>query len=117
MKKIVLVVDNGVIALEIKKSLENRGYLVPFITSTLKEFLKTTCEMDLVIIDMDFIKMNRIDEVKVPIIFLTSQSEWEVSESEISTLKVTYEYLFKPFSEDELLAKTRQILQVKSKDS
>lgn len=116
MVEIVLVVDNAIIALEIKKNLESEGYLVPFITSTLKELLKAVYEMDLVIIDMDFIPINRISEVKAPIIFLTSQSELEI-QNEISTLQVTYEYLFKPFTEEELLQKTRQILQLKSKNS
>ncbi|HEY0195976.1 MAG TPA: hypothetical protein VGC02_00235 [Methanobacterium sp.] len=115
MEKIVLMVDNAIIALEIKNNLESSGYLVPFIASTLKEFLKVDCEMDLVIIDMDFIPINRISEVEVPIIFLTSQSESEI-QNKISTLQVTYECLFKPFTEEELLQKTRQILQLKSKN-
>ncbi len=117
MREIVLVVDNAIIALEIKKDLESKGYLVPFITSTLKEMLELQYEMDLVIIDMDFISMSRIGEVEAPIIFLTSQSEAEISHHEISTLPVAYDFLFKPFTEEELLDKTSQILSVEIKNS
>ncbi len=77
MKKIVLVVDNVIIAMVIKKNLESNGYLVPFITNTFKEMLDADYEMDLVIIDMDFISLDQIEEVQIPIIFLTSQSECE----------------------------------------
>jgi len=55
VNNIVLVVDNVIIAMVIKKNLESNGYLVPFITNTLKEMLEADYEMDLVIIDMDFI--------------------------------------------------------------
>jgi len=61
--------------------------------------------MDLVIIDMDFISMDQIEEVQIPIIFLTSQSECEIGQDEISTLQVTYDFLCKPFTEEELLEK------------
>jgi DNA-binding response OmpR family regulator len=110
VKNIVLVVDNVIIAMVIKKNLESNGYLVPFITNTLKEMLEADYEMDLVIIDMDFISLDQIEEVQIPIIFLTSQSECEIGQDEISTLQVTYDFLYKPFTDDELLDKTRQIL-------
>ena len=110
MKKIVLVVDNVIIAMVIKKNLESNGYLVPFITNTFKEMLDADYEMDLVIIDMDFISLDQIEEVQIPIIFLTSQSECEIGQDEISTLQVNYDFLYKPFTDDELLDKTRQIL-------
>ena len=103
MRKIVLVMDNVIIAMMIRNNLVNNGYLVPFITNTLKEALDTDY-------DMDFISMDRLDEVRVPIIFLTSQSEWEISQEETSTLEVTYDFLCKPFTEEELLYKTRKIL-------
>jgi len=67
--------------------------------------LETDYEMDLVIIDMDFISMDQIEEVQIPIIFLTSQSECEIGQDEISTLQVTYDFLCKPFTEEELLEK------------
>ncbi|HOI71045.1 MAG TPA: response regulator [Methanobacterium sp.] len=110
MRKIVLVMDNVIIAMMIRNNLVNNGYLVPFITNTLKEALDTDYEMELIIFDMDFISMDRLDEVRVPIIFLTSQSEWEISQEETSTLEVTYDFLCKPFTEEELLYKTRKIL-------
>lgn len=117
MKEIVLVVDNAIIALEIKKNLESEGYLVPLITSTLKELLEISYQIDLVIIDMDFISLSGIGEVEAPIIFLTSQSEARISQDEISTLQVTYDFLYKPFTEEEVLEKTSQILQEESENS
>ncbi len=100
----------------IKRNLESNGYLVPFITNTLNEVLDGDYDMDLVIIDLDFIPMVRIEEVQVPIIFLTSQSEWEISQGEISNLHVTYDFLCKPFTDDEVLHKTMQMLPLESKN-
>jgi len=117
VNNIVLVVDNVIIAMVIKKNLESNGYLVPFITNTLKEMLEADYEMDLVIIDMDFISLDQIEEVQIPIIFLTSQSECEIGQDEISTLQVTYDFLYKPITEEELLEKTNHILQVKTNNS
>lgn len=117
MKEIALVVDNVIIAMVIKRNLEINGYLVPLITNTLKEALEGDYDMDLLIIDGDFIPMDRIDEVQVPIIFLTSQSEREISHGEISTLQVTCDFLYKPFTDDEVLHKTSKILTVESKNS
>lgn len=111
MKKVVLVVDNAIIALEIGKNLENEGYLVPLVANTLKEVFKEACDMDLMIMDVDFIPTPRIGEVKSPILFLSSVRESEISKREISTLEVTYDFLYKPFTREQLLDKTRQILE------
>ena len=110
MKKIVLVVDNAIIAQEIKMNLENCGYLVPLISKTLKEILEIDFGIDLVIFDLDFISLEKIEEVKNPIIFLSSIDESQLSNYEISTLEVTYDFLYKPFTKKELLSKTHQIL-------
>lgn len=110
MKEIVLVMDNAIIALGIKGDLENKGYLIPLIANTLEEVLKESYEMDLMIIDLDFISTGRIMEVKAPIIFLSSLDESEISLAEISTLQVTYDFLYKPFTKEELLHKTSKIL-------
>ncbi len=110
MRKIVLVMDNVIIAMMIRNNLVNNGYLVPFITNTLKEALDTDYEMELIIFDMDFISMDRLDEVRVPIIFLTSQSEWEISQEEHPPWRLPMISYYKPFTEEELLYKTRKIL-------
>ncbi len=117
MKKIVLVVNNGIIALEIKKHLENRGYLVPLISYTLKKAVKEAYDMDLIIFDIDFISTEHLSEVKVPIIFLSSIDESEISTNNISSLQVTYDFLYKPFNKEELINKTRRMLSPKNKNS
>jgi DNA-binding response OmpR family regulator len=117
VKKIVLVVDSAIIALEISRTLKNKGYLVSLITNTLKKVLKEAYDLDLVIIDIDFIPTDQIDEVKAPIMFLTSQHESDININEISSLQVTYDFLYKPFTEEELLHKTRQILLANPKNS
>ena len=116
MKKIVLVMDSAIIAMEIKKNLENEGYLVPFIKNTLIEVLKKDYDMDLMILDMDFVPIRQIREIKSPIIFLSSKKEPETSYN-ISGLEVTYDFLYKPFTEDELIIKTNQILEHDNKNS
>lgn len=110
MKRIVLVVDNAIIAMETKSNLENEGYLVPLVAYTLGKALDEAGDMDLMIMDKDFIPTERMEEVKVPIIFLSSMSESEIS-LEISNLQVPCEFLYKPFTPEELLHKTRQILK------
>lgn len=109
VKEIVLVVDNAIIAMGIKGDLENKGYLVPLIANTLEEVLKESYEMDLMIMDIDFISTERIVEVEAPIIFLSSVHE-SLFPPEISTLQVTYDFLYKPFTKEELLHKTGKIL-------
>lgn len=108
VKKIVIVVEDAIIALEIKRNLEDKGYLILFITNTLKKVLDSDYNMDLLIVDLDYIPIHRIGEIKDPIIFLTSQDK---NSTDISTLQVTYEFLFKPFNGEQLLYKTGQILK------
>lgn len=117
MKKIVLVMDSAIIAMEIRKNLENEGYLVPFIKNTLMSVLDEAYDMDLMILDMDFVSLDRIVQVKSPIIFLSSKKESEISSGEISGLSVTYDFLYKPFTEKELLIKTSQILSNEDENS
>lgn len=110
MKKIVLVMDSAIIAMEIKRNLESVGYLVPFIKNTLIDLLDEVYDMDLMILDMDFVPLDNIGEVKSPIIFLSSKRESEISYGDVSGVEVTYDFLYKPFTEEELLFKTGQIL-------
>ena len=102
--------DSAIIAMEIKKNLESEGYLVPFIKNTLIEMLNEAYDMDLMILDMDFVPIAEIGSVNSPIIFLSSKRESEISRGELSGVEVTYDFLYKPFSEEELLLKTGQIL-------
>lgn len=110
MKKIILILDNAIIGLEIKKSLETHGYLVPFIKSTLTDILNESYQMDLVILDLDFIPINQIEELKKPVIFLSSEDESKIS-NQLSGLEITYDFLYKPFTGKELLIKTHEILK------
>jgi DNA-binding response OmpR family regulator len=105
------VVDNAIISQEIKMDLENNGYLVPLICKTLREFLEFEFGLDLIIFDLDFISRDRIEEVTIPIIFLSSIGESELQFNEISTLEITYDFLYKPFTREDLLNKTEQILK------
>lgn len=116
--KIVLLVEDAIIAMEMKRNLEENGYLILFITNTLKKVLDDDYDTDLLIVDLDFVPLERLSEIKDPIIFLTSQDERAVSDDTgISTLHVTYDFLYKPFSEEQLLHKTGLILESKTKNS
>ena len=109
--------DSAIIAMEIKKNLESKGYLVPFIKNTLIEVLNEAYEMDLMILDMDFVPIAEIGVVDSPIIFLTSKKESEISFGELSGLEVTYDFLYKPFTDEELISKTGQILKMFDENS
>lgn len=117
MKKIVIVVDNAIISQEIKMDLENNGYLVPLICKTIREILEINFQINLIILDLDFISLEKIEEVKNPIIFLSSIDESQINANEISTLEITYDFLYKPFNKNDLLGKTHQILSPNNKNS
>lgn len=114
--KILLVEDNLSIIKGLKFNLENNGYLVEAKSTILDsiEYIKSN-SIDLIILDVtlpdgngfDFFN-NYIKEKKTPTIFLTAKDD---EESIVKGLNIGAEdYLTKPFSTKELLARINKIL-------
>lgn len=110
--QIVVVEDEGLVALEIKEGLENMGYEVPYVFSSGEEALAVmeSDKPDLVLMDIRIEgKLDGIETAKIirrnfeiPIIFLTAHSD----EKTLQRAKVTesYGYLLKPFEDRALKA-------------
>ncbi|AEH60473.1 response regulator receiver protein [Methanosalsum zhilinae DSM 4017] len=108
--KILIVEDENIIALNIKKKLRNIGYIVPGIASTGKEAIEKAeiTFPDLVLMDirlkgeMDGVEAaSQIrDKFDIPVIYLTAYSDEEILERAKKT--EPYGYILKPFKESEL---------------
>ena len=107
--KILLVEDESIEAMDIKRTLESFDYEVPYIASSGEEAIQKALEImpDLILIDIilkgeiDGIEaVSKIKELNMPVIFLTAHSE----ESTIERAKLTepYGYLSKPYVPNEL---------------
>ena len=107
--KILLVEDESIEALDIKRTLESFGYEVPYVASNGEEAVKKALEIMPDLILMDIILKGQTDgidaalEIKkfnIPVIFLTAHPE----ESTIERAKLTepYGYLTKPYDTIEL---------------
>lgn len=103
--KILIVEDENIIALNIKKKLKSFGYAVPAIVSTGEEAVKMTeiISPDLILMDImlkgDMDGVKAAEEIKkrfsIPVIYLTAYSDDKV----LDRAKVTepYGYIVKPF--------------------
>ncbi len=110
-KVIILVVEDDVIeAMDIKRILESMGYSVPETASSGEEALQKLTEFRPDVILMDIILSGEMDGIetaeiiknqyKIPIIYLTAYSETETIER--AKLTEPYAYLIKPFDSNEL---------------
>ncbi|KUG05631.1 sensory transduction regulatory protein [hydrocarbon metagenome] len=107
---ILIVEDEAVTGMGIRKSLIDLGYSVPGVVPTGEQGVRTTVEQrpDLVLMDIRLAgKMNGIvaaklihDQTGVPVVFLTAYSDDRV----VQSAKVTgaYGYILKPVREQEL---------------
>ncbi|PKL67448.1 MAG: hypothetical protein CVV28_06210 [Methanobacteriales archaeon HGW-Methanobacteriales-1] len=108
-KKILLVEDESIEALDIKRTLESFGYEVPHISFSGEEAVDKALEImpDLILMDIilkgESKGMNaasKIKELNIPIIYLTAHFE----DSKIEKKKFTesYSYIIKPYDPNEL---------------
>jgi CheY-like chemotaxis protein len=105
-KKVLIVEDNMIIAIDIKEKIKNFGYTVPAIVSSGEQALNKTEELkpDLVIIDIGLKgNMNGIETGKmirenfnIPIIYLTGNSSLHRQANLMDP------YIDKPFNDEEL---------------
>ncbi len=108
--KILVVEDENIVALEIKKRLQKLGYIVPGVASTGEDAISKVEGIlpDLVL--MDIMLKGEIDGIhaageirkrfNIPVIYLTAYSDEET----LQRAKFTepYGYILKPFEEDDL---------------
>ena len=110
-KFIILVVEDDVIeAMDIKRNLESMGYRVPEIASSREEALRKLSEFRPDLILMDIILCTGMEGIetidviknqyKIPLIYLTPYSETETIE--MAKLTEPFAYLIKPFDSNEL---------------
>lgn len=108
--KILVVEDENIIGLNIKKKLKSFGYTVPAIAATGKEAIKMAeiTFPDLVLMDVrlkgDMDGVETAEEIRknfdIPIIYLTAYSDDEVLEK--AKMTKPYGYIVKPFKADDL---------------
>jgi CheY-like chemotaxis protein len=116
--KILVVEDEAIIAIQIKKNLENMGYDVTNTASSGKEAIEKAgmdipdlALLDIVLKgDMDGIETatELISRYNLPIIYLTAYSDKRILERAMVT--EPYGYLVKPFNETELKANVEMAL-------
>lgn len=116
--RIMVVEDEGAIALNIKHRLEKLGYSVPSIVSTGEEAIEKIDEMipDLILMDimlkgeMDGVDTANVihDNFDIPIIYLTAYTD----ENLLNRAKMTepYGYIVKPFKENDLRTNIKMAL-------
>ena len=110
-KKILIVEDESIIAIEIESYLTKLGYEIVGIASTADDAYTKAIknEIDLILMDIYLIKSNGIDAAikiknkkNIPIVFLTAHMDEETIEKAIQVNPVAY--LTKPFNRQELFA-------------
>lgn len=118
--KILIVEDEVRLALALKKLLEKKKYLVDYVTDGLSGFeYANTGLYDLIILDIMLPKMNGIEVLKnlrdikftVPVLMLTAKDE--VENKVVGLDSGADDYMTKPFSTEELLARVRALLRRK----
>jgi CheY-like chemotaxis protein len=108
--KILVVEDENIVALEIKKRLQKLGYIVPGVASTGEDAISKAegIRPDLVL--MDIMLKGEIDGIhaageirkrfNIPVVYLTAYSDEETLHR--AKLTEPYGYILKPFEEDDL---------------
>ncbi|MDY0386405.1 MAG: response regulator [Methanolobus sp.] len=108
--KILVVEDEGIIGLNIKKKLKSFGYTVPAIVATGEEAIKMAdiTFPDLILMDVrlkgDMDGVETAEKIRknfdIPVIYLTAYSDGEILEKAKKT--EPYGYIVKPFKANDL---------------
>ena len=110
--KILIVEDESILALGLKKKLENLGYTVTDIAASGPETIKKVAQNKPDIIMMDIVLKGDMDGIEtaaklnetesIPIIYLTAYADDEILKRAATT--EPYGYILKPYKEKELKA-------------
>ncbi|NYB52312.1 MAG: PAS domain S-box protein [Methanobacteriaceae archaeon] len=107
--RILLVEDDSIEALDIKRTLESHGFTVPYVASSGEDAVSKAHELlpDLILMDIllkgeinGIEAAKEIKELNIPIIYLTAHSEESTVEK--AMLTEPYGYLIKPYVATEL---------------
>jgi PAS domain S-box-containing protein len=111
-ERIMVVEDEGVVALQIKEALQGQGYVVPVVVLTGEEAVARVLETEPDLVLMDIQLKGSLSGVEaaqrirqrldVPIVYLTAFSDSETLEK--AQLTEPYGYVLKPFEEKGLHA-------------
>jgi len=123
--KILVVEDENILALGLKKKLENLGYLVTDIANSGAETLEKVNENQPDLILMDIVIKGDIDGIEtaaklnksfsIPIIYLTAYADDEILKRAART--EPYGYILKPYKEKELKANIEMALYRKKSEN
>ena len=102
--KILLVEDENIEAMDIKRTLESFGYEVPYVVSSSEEAVEKALDMmpDLILMDIilkgeiDGIEtVSKIKDLNIPVIYLTAHFD----DKTIQKAKITelFGYIIKPY--------------------
>ena len=123
-KKILLVEDEGMIALDLRRILENFGYEVPLVVSRGEDAIKEAAKIrpDLVLMDitlkgtMDGIEASKkIISLDIPVVYLTGASDNNTLKK--ATGMPVYGFIEKPYIIKELLTTVEIALNKHQLDS
>ena len=119
-KKIMIVEDEGIIALDIKRGLEALGYSVSTVVDSGERAIEEVLKIKPDLILMDIVLKGKIsgmdasiliqEFLKIPIIYITSYFDDEYKER-CKCSRLNYDFLIKPFNQDDLKDKVEQALQ------
>ena len=108
--KIIVVEDESIVAEDIKRSLQNMGYVVPAVVSSGEDAIKKAGEFMPDMILMDILlrgEMNGIEaagrirtDLNIPVIYLTAYTDEKILEQ--AKLTEPFGYIIKPFEDKEL---------------
>ena len=122
--RIIVVEDEGIVALQIKEGLISAGYEVPAIADSGKEALKIVADTEPDLVLMDIHLKGSIDGIQaaakikeiynIPVIYLTAFSD----DATVERAKKTepYGYILKPVSERSLELAIEMTLQKAKKE-
>jgi len=118
MSKILVVEDERILAIGIKRKLESLGYTVTGIASSGEEAIEKSGQTEPDLILMDIVLKGDMDGIEavqqiinlynIPVIYLTAYADDEIMERAMVT--EPYGYLLKPFNVNELKANIKMAL-------
>lgn len=117
-KRIIIVEDEGIVAMDISKCLTHMGYEVAFTADSGEKVLEKidSCPADLILMDVELKgSLNGLDTAKavkekydIPVVFLTAFED-DATLKKIGELS-TDGYLVKPFEDDNLKSTIDKVL-------